>query len=130
LLALLKHPLIGVRTRRGWPGSKRFAFSTLHFESAPSRRAKAGSMTISRLARKREAEGCLAAWQPHQEKLEPIDGPSPGPLSLADLAPLCRLPRRALAGDRRMAAARDGRMAAELLAELQGSEGASNCRCV
>src|SRR5206468_1984756 len=76
-------------------------------------------------AREKEGKpkGCLAAWQRIREKLEPIDGLLAKPLSLAEFAVALSTAAQALAGERAWRGP-DGRLAAELLAELQASEAA------
>jgi len=67
--------------------------------------------------------GALRAWETVRRRVEGIDGALSEPTSLAAFAQMLSSAAQTLAGDRAWRGP-DGRMAAELLSELQGSEAA------
>ena len=114
LLALLKHPLVGGE------GDQRLAWLEAVRELDLKLRGPRPPAGLSGLDAHFEA---LLTWRRVRPKVEPIDGHLREPVSLADLATTLSSAAELLAGD---AAWRgpDGRLAAELLAELQASEAA------
>ena len=122
LLALLKHPLVGGEDekRRAWLDDAR-----LLDEALRGPRPAPGLAGLDRHFAERDAEkrpsGCLAAWRRLRPVLEPIDGQLSAPMPLAELAAKLAGAAEAVAGDRCWRG-RDGRMAADLLAELQSTE--------
>ncbi len=123
MLALLKHPLVGgsETERLKWLDDVRLLDLALRGPRPP-----AGLDGLDRHFEEQEKDshkkcrGCLAAWRRIRPKLEPLDGHMSGTGTLA--AFLARLVRSAesLAGDRGWRG-QAGRMAAELLAELEAS---------
>jgi ATP-dependent helicase/nuclease subunit B len=114
LLALLKHPLAGAE------GDERLAW------------LEAARVLDLKLRGPRPAAGIagldayfkgLREWQSVRERVRSIDGLLGEPQSLAQLAVALSSAAQALAGDRAWRGP-DGRMAAELLAELQASSAA------
>jgi ATP-dependent helicase/nuclease subunit B len=124
LLALLKHPLVGGEgdDRLDWLEAIRLLDLGLR---GPRPAAGIGGLDDHFAAREKERKpkGCLAAWQRIRGTLEPIDGALAESLSLADLGAALAAAAQVLASERAWGGP-DGRMAAELLAELQSSEAA------
>jgi ATP-dependent helicase/nuclease subunit B len=122
LLALLKHPLVGGtdEARRKWLDDVRLLDLALR-----GPRPAPGLRGLDRHFDEKEADrkcrGCLAAWKRVRPKLEPLDGQMREGLSLSGFAEKLAAGAESLAGDRGWRG-QDGRMAAELLAELQASE--------
>lgn len=119
LLALLKHPLVGGEDeeRRKWLDDVRLLDLALRGPRPP-----AGLAGLERHFEEKELErscrGCLDAWKRVRPKLERLDGQVPGAMSLAAFVAKLVAAAQALAGDRGWRG-QDGRMAAELLAELE-----------
>jgi ATP-dependent helicase/nuclease subunit B len=119
LLALLKHPLVGGEDerRRAWLDDVR-----LLDEALRGPRPAAG---LSGLDRHFAETRASAAWKRVRPALEPLDCAIEG--SLSDFVARLVRATEALSGDRGWRG-QDGRMAAELLAELQVSEQAQRLR--
>jgi len=114
LLALLKHPLVGGEgdERLAWLEAVRALDIDLR-----------GPRPAAGLAGLDEHFGASREWRAVRERVRPIDGLLTERLSLNELAAALSAAAQALAGDRAWRGP-DGRMAAELLAELQSSEAA------
>jgi ATP-dependent helicase/nuclease subunit B len=114
LLALLKHPLVGGEgeDRVAWLDAVRHLDLKLR-----------GPRSAAGIAGLDERFGALREWQPVRPRVGGIDGLLSEPISLARLAKALSGAAQELAGD---AAWRGpaGRMAAEMLAELQASDAA------
>lgn len=126
LLAVLKHPLVGGTDdeRVNWLGSVRLLDLALR-----GPRPAPGVDGIDRLIEERKKErryrGCDSAWRKLKPFASAIGGePAPGSVPLSAVAERLATVAGKLAGDRPWRGA-DGRMAAELLAELQVSEAAA-----
>ncbi|MEP7129554.1 MAG: double-strand break repair protein AddB [Sphingomicrobium sp.] len=125
LLALLKHPLVGGEgdERLRWLESVRTFDLALR-----GPRPAAGVEGINAHIREREAEpkyrGCAAAWAKLRPAVEPIAGMLARPLGLADFTRQLVGAADRLASDRPWRGS-DGRMAADLLAELQAAPAAA-----
>jgi ATP-dependent helicase/nuclease subunit B len=124
LLALSKHPLVGGEgdDRLRWLERVRTVDLALR-----GPRPAAGLEGIDAHIREREAEpkyrGCAAAWTRLRPAFEPIAGMLARPTSLAELVRQVVAAGERLADDRLWRGA-DGRMAAELLAEIEAAPGA------
>ena len=122
LLALLKHPLVGGAgdERLQWLGDVRLLDRALR-----GPRPAPGLAGLQRHFEEQEKErgcrGCLAAWKRVRPFVEALDGQLDGAISLAALAERLVACAEGLAGDSGWRG-QDGRMAAELLAELQSAE--------
>ncbi len=122
LLALLKHPLAGGsdEARRKWLDDVRLLDLALR-----GPRPAPGLRGLDRQFQEKEADrkcrGCLAAWKRIRPKLEPLDGRLRETMPLSAFAAKLVAGAESLAGDRGWRG-RDGRMAADLLADLQASE--------
>jgi ATP-dependent helicase/nuclease subunit B len=122
LLALLKHPLVGGEDEKRirWLDDVRLLDLALR-----GPRPAPGLAGLERHFTKREREkkpkGCLAAWTRVRPVLEQVDGQIGEELSLSGFASKLVTATESLAGDRGWRG-QDGRMAADLLAELQASE--------
>ncbi|QNM83120.1 double-strand break repair protein AddB [Sphingomonas sabuli] len=121
LLALLKHPLVGGEedARRTWLDDVRLLDVALR-----GPRPAAGLHGLDRHFAEREAEdrncrGCVDAWHRVRSRLEPLDGQG-APTTLAAFVARLVTAAGVLAGDRGWRG-QDGRMLAELLAELEAS---------
>jgi len=122
LLAALKHPLVGgdETERLKWLDDVRLLDLALR-----GPRPAPGIAGLDRHFEEQDGErglrGCLAAWRRIRPLVEPLDGQLDEPVPLAVF--IQRLVRAAesLAGDRGWRG-QDGRMAADLLAEIQVSE--------
>src|SRR5947209_3187154 len=114
LLALLKHPLVGGEgdERIDWLEAVRVLDLKLR-----------GPRPAAGVAGLDAHFGALLQWHRVRQQVEKLDGLLAEPLSLVELALALAAAAQALAGDRAWRGP-DGRMAAELLAELQGSEAA------
>lgn len=114
LLALLKHPLVGGEgdERLAWLEAVRALDLGLR-----GPRPAAGSAGLDSLF------GALVEWHRVRPSVKAIDGQLMDPVSLAALARTLSEAAHTLAGDRAWRGP-DGRLAAELLAELQASEAA------
>jgi ATP-dependent helicase/nuclease subunit B len=121
LLALLKHPLAGGsdEVRRKWLDDVRLLDLALR-----GPRPAPGLRGLDRHFEEKEADrkcrGCLAAWKRVRPRLESLDGQMRDTLSLSAFAQKLVTGVESLAGDKGWRG-QDGRMAAELLAELQAS---------
>jgi ATP-dependent helicase/nuclease subunit B len=123
LLALLKHPLVGGdgEQRVRWLDDVRQLDEALR-----GPRPGPGLEGLDRHFEEEECErrrGIPAAWARVRPQLAAIENASGKAVSLADFATELARCAEALAGDRGWRGS-DGRMAAELLAELQSAEGA------
>jgi ATP-dependent helicase/nuclease subunit B len=122
LLALLKHPLVGGadEVRLKWLDDVRLLDMALR-----GPRPASGLAGLERHFREKEEDrkcrGCLAAWRRIGPALEPLAEASAGTHSLAEFAAKLTRATEALAGDKCWRG-QDGRVAAELIAELQASE--------
>ena len=114
LLALLKHPLVGgdENERLGWLETVRELDLKLR-----------GPRPAAALAGLDAHFGPSAEWQKARKRVHLIDGLLDDPLPLSELAAALSGGAQALAGDRAWRGP-DGRMAAELLAELEASDAA------
>ena len=114
LLALLKHPLVGGEgdDRVAWLGWARALDLKLRGPRPP---AGIGGLDVH--------FGELREWAKVRPRVESIDGSMSEPVSLARFAEILSGAAQALAGDAAWRGA-DGRMAAEMLAELQASPAA------
>jgi ATP-dependent helicase/nuclease subunit B len=122
LLALLKHPLVGGtdEVRRKWLDDARLLDLALRGpRPAPGLRGLERHFEEKEVDRK--CRGCFAAWKRVRPKLEPLDGQMREALALSGFAEKLVAGAESLAGDRGWRG-QDGRMAAELLAQLQASE--------
>jgi len=121
LLALLKHPSVGGEEaeRLKWLDDVRQLDLALR-----GPRPAAGLAGLDRHFAAKESErkpkGCLAAWQRVRPRIELIEGHSRKLLSLKHFAAKLVEAAQALAGDSAWRG-QDGRMAADLLAAVQGS---------
>jgi ATP-dependent helicase/nuclease subunit B len=121
LLALLKHPLVGGEDeeRRKWMDDVRLLDMALR-----GPRPAAGLKGLERHFEDKDAEkrckGCLAAWKRIRPKLEPLDGAMGDSGSLGQFVVRLAASADQLAGND-VWRGQDGRMAAELLADLQAS---------
>jgi ATP-dependent helicase/nuclease subunit B len=128
LLALLKHPLVGGEgeQRLKWLDDVRLLDLALR-----GPRPAPGLAGLDRHFEDMEVEkacrGCLSAWKRIRRSLEPLDGQMAEARSLAAFAEKLVRSAEALAGDRGWRGS-DGRMAAELLAELEASEQSQRIR--
>jgi ATP-dependent helicase/nuclease subunit B len=118
LLALLKHPLVGGEgeERPAWLEHVRALDLALRGPRPPG--------GLSGLDARLAEKDAMRAWNAVRERVAGLDGLLREPLSLSRFAALMGEAATALAGDRAWRGS-DGRMAAELLAELQGSESAA-----
>jgi len=114
LLALLKHPLVGGE------GDERLAW--LEAVRALDLKLR-GPRPAGGIASLDAHFGALLQWHRVRPLVEKLDGMLAEPLPLAELGADIAAAAQALAGDRAWRGP-DGRMAAELLAELQASEAA------
>ena len=118
LLALLKHPLVGGGgdDRAEWLDHVRRLDLALRGPRPPA--------GLDGLDARFAEKGAMRSWSAVRGRLERLDGALRAPLPLSGFAALIAEAAQLLAGD---AAWRgpDGRMAADLLAELQSSESAS-----
>ncbi len=118
LLALLKHPLVGGvgESRAKWLDDARLLDLALR-----GPRPAPGLAGLDRHFAEREEErqcrGCLAAWKRVRPVLNPLDGDVAEAFSLAHFAERLVTCVESLCGDRGWRG-RDGKMAAELLADL------------
>jgi ATP-dependent helicase/nuclease subunit B len=127
LLALLKHPLVGGDgdTRLQWLDDVRLLDLGLR-----GPRPAAGLPGLDRHFEEKESEkkfsGCLAAWRRIRPSLEPL-AEAFGGQSLAELTANLAAAAECLAGDKGWRG-QDGRMVAELLADLQDDDGSQRLR--
>jgi ATP-dependent helicase/nuclease subunit B len=125
LLALLKHPLAGGEgeERVRWLDSVRSLDLALR-----GPRPAAGIAGLDAHIRDCEAEsktrGCAAAWARLRPAVEPLDRMFAGPMAIGQFAGAIAAAVKPVARDRAWAGS-DGRMAAELLAELEAVAGAT-----
>lgn len=128
VLALLKHPLVG---REGDGRIKWLDDARLLDEALRGPRPASGLAGLDRHFAEREAEGkpkgCLAAWRRVRPLLEPLDQALRSPLTVGGFARLICQCAETLAGDRGWRG-QDGRMAAELIADLQATENEGRLR--
>jgi ATP-dependent helicase/nuclease subunit B len=118
LLALLKHPLVGGEgeERPAWLEHVRALDLALRGPRPPG--------GLSGLDARLAEKDAMRAWNAVRERVAGLDGLLREPLSLSRFAALMGEAATVLAGDRAWRGS-DGRTAAELLAELQGSESAA-----
>ena len=125
VLALLKHPLVGgeAEERRAWLDIVRSLDLALRGPRPPAGLEGLDSY-FTQKDREGKWKGCAAAWAHVRPRLEPLQGMFAGSFDLPTLARRLAEAAEALAGT---AAWRgpDGRMAAELIAELQSSSGSA-----
>jgi ATP-dependent helicase/nuclease subunit B len=123
LLALLKHPLVGgadEEQRLKWLDDVwLFDFALCGPRPAPGL-AGLDRHFAEKDREERSVKGCLAAWRRVRPVLEPLDGQLAEPVTIAAFAAKIVDAAQSLAGDRGWCG-QDGRMAADLLAELQES---------
>jgi ATP-dependent helicase/nuclease subunit B len=122
LLALLKHPLVGGSDegRLKWLDDVRLLDLALR-GPRPAPGLEGLDRHFHEKERERKCRGCLAAWKRFRPKLEPLDGQLGSPVPLADFAAKLVRAAEAVAGDCGWRGS-DGRLAAELIAELSSSE--------
>ena len=122
LLALLKHPLVGGvdEQRVKWLEDVRLLDLALR-GPRPATGLAGLDRHFAEQEKERSGAGCLAAWQRVRPALDPFDGQMRDPLSIAAFARTIVRAAESLAGDRGWRG-QDGRMAAELLAELEASD--------
>ena len=118
LLALLKHPLVGgeAEQRAEWLEQVRTLDRALRGPRPPAGIAGLDSWFAQKDATR--------AWSAVRDRVAGLDAALRNPLSLARFAALLGEAATGLAGDAAWRGA-DGRMGAELIAELQGSEAAA-----
>jgi len=118
LLALLKHPLVGGETgdRPGWLDEVRALDRALRGPRPPGGIEALDSHFASNKA--------VRSWNAVRDRVAALNGLLREPVPLSDFASLLAEAAEALAGDAPWRGP-DGRMAAELLAELQASDSAS-----
>ncbi|HET9458652.1 MAG TPA: PD-(D/E)XK nuclease family protein [Sphingomicrobium sp.] len=122
LLALLKHPLVGGEgdERIRWLDDVR-----LLDEGLRGPRPAPGLAGLDRHFAERDdagkPRGCLAAWRRIRPLLEPLDGQLDLPVSAGGFAALLVRCAGSLAGNRGWRG-QDGRLAAELMAELESTQ--------
>jgi ATP-dependent helicase/nuclease subunit B len=121
LLALLKHPLVGGsdEARLKWLDDVRLLDLALR-GPRPAPGLAGLDRHFEEKEQDRKCRGCFAAWKRVRPKLEPLDGQKDA-VSLAQFAGKLVRCAESLAGDKGWRG-QDGRMTAELLAELQASE--------
>ena len=117
MLALVKHPLVGgnVGERQDWLAAARLLDLGLRGPRPP-----AGLSGLDAHFAGKDAE---TAWATVRQRLERVDAMN-APLSLAGFAAALRDAATALAGDRAWSAA-DGRMAAQLIGEIEAAPDAA-----
>ena len=122
LLALLKHPLVGGsdEARLKWLDDVRLLDLALR-GPRPAPGLSGLDRHFEEKEQDRKCRGCLAAWERIRPKLEPLDGQMRGSVSLAAFAANLVVGAETLANDKGWRG-QDGRMAAELLVDLQASE--------
>lgn len=122
LLTLLKHPLVGgeEEARRKWLDDVRLLDLALR-GPRPAPGLAGLDRHFADMEGERRCRGCLQAWNRVRPKLETLDGALGECATLADFVAVLARSAEALAGERCWRG-RDGRMAAELLAELQTSD--------
>ena len=126
LLALLKHPLVGGadEARIRWLETVRTFDLALR-----GPRPGPGLDGLDAHIGEREGEpkyrGCASAWAKLRPAVQPIAGMLAKPLSLAEFVGRIVAAANQLAGDRPWCGS-DGRMAAELLAEIEGTPAAAD----
>jgi ATP-dependent helicase/nuclease subunit B len=128
LLALLKHPLVGGEgdERRRWLDDVR----TLDLALRGPRPAAGLQGIDAHIAEKngdRHHRGCAAAWQRLRPHVAPVAGLLHGPVTLEHFLKALTDAVTALAGDRPWRGS-DGRMAAEMMAELQSTSASGSLR--
>jgi ATP-dependent helicase/nuclease subunit B len=121
LLALLKHPLVGGEgeERRKWMDDVRLVDLALR-GPRPAIGMNGLDRHFEEKDEDRNCKGCLAAWTRVRPRLEPLEGAIGASASLAQFVTSLVDAADALARGEGWSG-QDGRMAAELLAELQAS---------
>ncbi|HEX2804469.1 MAG TPA: double-strand break repair protein AddB, partial [Sphingomicrobium sp.] len=122
LLALLKHPLVGgdEEARLKWLDDVRLLDLALR-GPRPAPGLDGFDRHFAEQEKERKCRGCLAAWTRIRPTLEPLEAAKRETLSLAGLAEKLVRCAGSLAGDRGWRGG-DGRMAADVLAEIQASD--------
>jgi ATP-dependent helicase/nuclease subunit B len=126
LLALLKHPLVGGvdEDRRKWLDDVRLLDRALR-GPRPAPGVSGLDRHFAEQDKDRKCRGCLAAWNRVRPALAPFDDSRSDALSLAMFTDRLVRCAQSLAGDRGWRG-QDGRMAAELVAELEAAEPAKD----
>jgi ATP-dependent helicase/nuclease subunit B len=119
LLALLKHPLVGGEgpQRTAWLEMVRAIDIALR-GPRPAPGLDGLGRHLTEKDREKAMSGCIAAWTAIRPLLQPVAQALSGGLAIDRLAAALRDATAALAGDRAWAGA-DGRMAAQLVADLE-----------
>lgn len=124
-LALVKHPLAGAGDdRQAWLDSARLLDLALRGPRPPEGLAGIDAHCAEK-DKERRTRGCGRAWEKVRPCLEKVDQALRRPTTLALFAAGLREMVRGIAGDEAWSGP-DGRAAADLLAELEGSEGAAS----
>jgi ATP-dependent helicase/nuclease subunit B len=125
LLALLKHPLVGGEgeRRREWLNHVRDLDLALR-GPRPAPGADGLDRHFADKDQQPGTRGCLAAWAKFRPLTSDLEQRFRAPLPLSGLAAVLREAAAAFAGDRAWSGP-DGRMAAELIAELQAASDAA-----
>lgn len=121
LLALLKHPLVGGEDdeRRRWLDDVRLLDLALR-GPRPATGLAGLDRHFQALENDKRLTGCGAAWTRIRPALEPLDGQMNNSVPLSDFATKLAIASQSLAGDRGWRG-REGRMAADLIAEIEAS---------
>ena len=123
-LALVKHPLAGQDgNRAAWLDSARLLDLALRGPRPPEGLAGIDAHCAGK-DKERRTRGCGEAWQKVRPCLERVDAALRGPTTLAAFAGTLREMVAGIAGEGAWSGP-DGRTAAELLAELEASDGAA-----
>ena len=122
LLALLKHPLVGGsdETRLKWLDDVRLLDLALR-GPRPAPGLPGLDRHFEEKDQDRKCKGCAAAWKRVRPKLAALDGQMREPVPLAEFVAKLVAGAESLAGDQGWRG-QAGRMAADLLSEIQGSE--------
>ena len=124
LLALLKHPRVAPESRVEWLEAVRLVDLGLR-GPRPAPGVAGIDAHLQAKERERRCRGCFAAWQRLRDCVERLDGAFARPMTLAVFATFLREGAEALAGLGAWSG-QDGRMAAELIAELESLPEAEN----
>jgi len=122
LLALLKHPLVGGsdEARLKWLDDVRLLDLALR-GPRPAPGLPGLDRHFEEKDQDRKCKGCAAAWKRVRPKLAALDGQMREPVPLAEFVAKLVAGAESLAGDQGWRG-QAGRMAADLLSEIQGSE--------